>query len=183
MPSHPGCNNSQQQAQDRAAVVTPSSITPAKEEQTGLLESGIHLASVSTINSSLICLKIGATPCSQPTFRSSCHQAQHCMPSIQGASAAALDTWQVHCRETLSISKCCGLGEAFRWQQLSMFSVPPLVHWWLPKSLWPPQEMAYLQNGAGAQPQLSSEQTRAKADCCPSSPLRTQGEDRNISLY
>lgn len=51
------------------------------EELTGLLESGIHFTPVSSINSFLIWLKLGAIPCLQPVVRIPCCQAQHCVPS------------------------------------------------------------------------------------------------------
>ena len=148
MPPPPGCNTSHQQAQDRGAVITSSSITPAKEEQTGLLESGIHLASVSSINSSLICLKIGAILCLQPVFRIPCCQAQQCMPSIQHTGSLNSSTGHLESPPAERHLPPQSLGDAVRWQQLSTSLVPPLVHWWLPKSLWPPQEMAYLEDGA-----------------------------------
>lgn len=121
MPPHRGCN-SHQQAQDRAAVITSSSISPAKEEQTGLLESRIHLATVSSINSSLCCLKIGAIPRLQPAFRIPRCQAQRCMKHTTYREPQQ-QRWTFEkssCKEVPSISECCGLGDALRQQQLSL---------------------------------------------------------------
>lgn len=150
MPPHRGCNNSDQQAQDRAAVITSSSITPAKEEQTGLLESRIHLATVSSINSSLCCLKIGAIPHLQPVFRIPRWQARHCTPSIQHTGSLNSSTGHL---KSPPAKRYLPSPSAVVWEMLSGSHSSPYIFgpttgsWWLPKSLWPPREMAYLKDG------------------------------------